>query len=372
MGTQRALALEPEVEATDPNAPARRAAAGQAAGREVRQDQQRLERDAVERLVRRLQQLKRELQGVIAGAATPFRRFTAQSLIAEIDRLIQDARGDITAPVQGVFNRALSLGAASVDQSIIGARISLTTAPSLDPELVTNAFALTADLLSEPMQQFRNQVVQRVRRAAVAGESGFAQMRELASSIDAAGLDNAMFRAERIVRTEMSRVLNQATFDRMADLADKLPFIRKGWRHSRDSRVRLGHREAGETYARGQGIPVRERFQVTVYRELPGKSPVRLGMATLRFPVDPETEPAGRIAAGATIMCRCGAFLDFALEDLRSFTTARTQIQAPEFPRGSAPLAPEPARPSRRPKPATPANTNVRIRRQPGPGGTGL
>jgi len=356
MLTRGNLALAPAYEASDPNSPARRAAAGASAGREVQRSALGLERDVVQRLLARLQQLKRELQGVLASAgASQFRRFTASSLILDIDRLIAEAQADLLAGTKAAFGQAQDLGASSADEPLRAARVALSRAPQLDRALATRAFDLTADLLSEPMQRFRNQLVQGVRRAAIAGEASFDELRKLAANIGDAGFDAAEFKAERMVRTELGRVLNESTFDRLLGLANQFPFLRKGWRSARDARVRQGHLEAAQTYARGHGIPVRDRFRINVHSEAPGKPPKLLGVALLRFPIDPDATPAGRLAAGATIMCRCGAFVDFNLDELRAFSTSRSRVTPEPSPAvvGEPPVVPRPApRPPRPPRSA--------------------
>jgi hypothetical protein len=348
------------LEAADPNAPARRAADGAAAGEDVFADRETLERDATQVLLRRLQQLKGELQGVMAAAASSeFRKFTASSLIAQIDRLIGEARGDIIRQARSAFTHASDLGDATVTEPLRGARIAIGAAPALDRSLVTHAFDNTVDLLSSDMQQFRNQIVRGVRRAALAGESSFDQIHKLAGSIDAAGFDGAAFKAERAIRTELGRVLNGSTYDRLVSLADTLPFLRKGWRATRDGRTRRGHIEAAKTYTRGHGIPVTEPFKVNAYSEFPGHLAKKIGVATLRFPIDPDATPAGRIAAASTIMCRCNAFVDFDLAELQAFSTGRSKAVSPGMPGFAEPpidksAAPTSPPPSTAPAPAQP------------------
>lgn len=330
----------------------RRAALGLAAGREVQADANSLDGAAVQTLMTRLAQLKRELAGVIAAGGTEFRRYTAQTLIAEVDRLIAAATQDVHSAARPLLTQANALGVAAAEEPIKAARIAVTPAPALDADLVTAAFDLTGDLLTVPMQQFRQQVVGRIRSAATTGASnGYV---ELAQNIGSAGFDAAAFKAERIVRTEMARVLNTATYGRLEGLARSMPFLRKGWRATRDGRTRQGHREAGQTYARGKGtIPIAEPFKVNVYQELPGKSPKLLGVALLRFPVDPNATPAGRIAAGATIMCRCNAFVDFDLQELRTFATSRSQgikVDDTPAPKPVVPLVPKAPKAPRKPK----------------------
>jgi hypothetical protein len=353
------------LEASDPDGADRRSAAGAAAGREVATSANALERAAVDELLKRLGRLKREIQGAIVNATgDSFRAFTGASLIAEIDHLVAQATAELTSGrARTVLNQAVDLGTASVDNPLAGARVAVGATPKLDRVLVTHAFDTQADLLTAAMQQFRNQVVAGVRRAAVAGASSFDELRKLAGSIDRAGFDGAAFKAERIVRTELGRVLQGASFDRMAQLTDSLPFLRKGWRATKDGRTRQGHVEAGSAYSRGHGIPVKDPFRINVYREFPGKPAGPLiGVAKLMFPVDPAATPAGRIAAGATIMCRCNLFTDFDLEDLSAFATGRSRaVTNPGVPGFAEPpiARPTPAAPPQR----TAAETRAELTR---------
>ncbi len=317
-------------EAADPDSPARRAAAGIKAGREALKSATVLERRLVADLLARLQRLRRELQGAISSATvTEFGRFTRSSLIAQLDVLIAEAKTDLIALSTTGYRSALDVGTAAAIQPLQAARVlnysTASAVPGLDRPLVQNAIDLTGDLLSEPMQQFRNRLVARVRSAAVAGESSTTQIRSLSGMIDAAGFDDAAYKAERMVRTELGRVLSGATFDRLAALFEEMPFLRKGWRRTRDNRTRLGHIEAGANYPRGRGIPINRPFEVNVYQESKTKPPKLIGVCSLMYPLDPEATPEGRIAAGCTILCRCNAFVDFDLADLRSFSTSRSR-----------------------------------------------
>lgn len=282
------------------------------ASREIRTDRNREEREAIARLLTRLRVLRRELRAVLVSAATDFRKSQASTLIGEVDELIQQAERDIATSARRSYQRAFDLGASHADDPIRAAQLIVTTSPRVDPVLVEVAFENTVDLLSEHMRQFRNRIAVQVRRLATIGSSFPDQMANLARELDANGIANAEFSAERILRTELSRVFNSATFERLNDLASRMPFLRKIWIRTADHRTRPTHVSAGGTYARGKGIPIPMRFSV--------------GKATLRFPVDPLAEPSGRASAEETIMCRCNSAVDFELNELRASTAARVSI----------------------------------------------
>lgn len=324
----------PLLEATDDVSKRRNAA--WAAGGEVRDDYRTVEANAAGLLVKRLEQLKRELTTSLV-AASDFRRFQINALLADVDRLLEQTRIEMLQIGREAYTAGAELGTAHAEEPIKAAGFTVTLPSGLDPVLVTHAFDNTADLLTESVQQFRTRIATNVRRIAVAG-AGFSDgMLELARGLDAAGLDNAAYRAERIVRTELGRTFNGATFARMLELSERVPAMRKIWIRTRDGRTRDTHQDAGRRYARGNGIEIAKPFAV--------------GAVLMRFPIDPLAEPPGKQAARETIMCRCNAATDFDPVALAADATARVRLAlgGPVLP------TPEPApQPAPAPKPKAP------------------
>ena len=332
----------------------RRAQRAAAAAREILRDKNGLERATVQQLLTRLQTLRTSLLARVmgeAGGVTDFRRFTAAALIADVDDLIAGSTQALGQIAERSIERSADLGEQHADQPIRAAQLTIRPGmPGLDRRVITAAFDNTADLLTPPMQQFRGAIVQGIRRVATAGDNRMTEINRLRDQIAGAGFNGAAFKAERIIRTEVNRVFSMANYERMVGLSKDFPFLRKGWRASRDNRVRQGHREAHQTYARGQGIPIEDRFQIKVYNERPGKAPVLQGTAQLRFPVDPDAQPEGKLAAGATIMCRCGSFVDFDIAEFGKFSQAKISTALQGIQRGPAPPPePPPAKPKRLP-----------------------
>lgn len=299
----------PLLEATDDVS--RRRNAAWAAGGEVRSDFRDAEETATGLLVGRLEHLKRELTVSLVGASD-FRRFQLNALLADVDRLLEAARRELLEIARQAYNQGAVLGTAHADQPIEAAGLKVTLPSGLDSVLVTHAFDNTADLLTETMQQFRARVTTNVRRIAVAGDGFASGMLELSRDIGMAGLDNAAYRAERIIRTELGRTFNGATFERLLELASRVSALRKIWIRTRDERTRDTHADAGVRYARGRGIAIAELFSV--------------GSVRMRFPIDPQATPPGKRAARETIMCRCNAATDFDPIALAADTTARVRL----------------------------------------------
>lgn len=332
------------------------------AGADVLKSQRAAERQALSALLTRFATLKRSLQNRLLSKVTDFKRFNLTALLADVDRMIGDTESALARLAAEELQRSAERGEAAVNEPARSVGIVVAPAlPGLDADLVTATFGNTVDLLSIPMKQFGADVKAGIRRVALAGDNKFEELQRLRDKIGGAGFDDAQFKAERIIRTEIGRVFNAAQFDRMNALAANFPFLRKGWRSTKDGRTRTGHREAGTLYARGQGIKIADVFQVKVYDERDGKAPKLIGTASLRFPLDPNAQPSGKIAAGATIMCRCNGFVDFNPAELSAYNAGRVSTAVRGVMPPSAPVpVPQPA-PAPAPLPQPPKPKRVRI-----------
>lgn len=338
---------------------ARALAKAAAAAGDILTDYRSADKATITRIHNYLGDLKRALTYRLMGGGqglTSFKRASLSDLLADTDRLIAQTQRQLEAFAEDALGVAGDLGTIYATAPINGAGLTVQAAlPGLDVDLVNASFETTVGLLSPAMRQYADKVKQAVKRVTLAGEGQFDEIRKLSQVIGDGG-DVAQFKAERIIRTEVGRVFGEATYARGLDLAKEFPFLRKGWRASKDNRTRKGHVEAGAIYVRGEGsIPFRQKFQVRVYDERPGKSPTLLGVVAMRFPIDPEATPAGRLAAGATIMCRCNAFIDFDPVGYREHSRqAIRDILKPVAPPPPPDPAPPPPAPTPPPAPPPP------------------
>lgn len=310
-----------------------------------------MERDTMRQVLTRMLKVRDALrQRLLAGTGsmTDFKRWNLQALSAEVDRLIADVTRDLADLANQGYKSAAGQGQDYAAEPVRAARLNIIQAtPGADGQLVQAAFGNTVDLLTLPMQQFGTDVKVALRRVATAGENKFEELQRLRDKIGGQGFSNAQYRAERIIRTEINRVFNESTFQRLVSLGKEFPFLRKGWRYTKDSRTRNGHREAGQQYGRGSGIPIADLFVVNVYSGgRPGQAVKKIGVATMRFPVDPQAQPAGRLAAAATIMCRCNAFVDFDVADYAKYAAGKLANTGMVVPKPAPVPAPKPAPPA--------------------------
>lgn len=358
---------DPRLEAAAAVPVARRIGRAHRAAVDVVRDFHRLELETVRAIVAQLAELRRELLARLSAG------LVAQTSVAAADALARDAGALIAAATRQLaqlarrpYATAVALGHQAAEDPIRALQVDLpprlleargarpvtirqpATFRGVDDILIRHAEDNTTDLLSPPMQAFAGDVRAAIRRVTTAGAGRMEEIQRLQRKIADDGIPNAAYGAERIIRTEAGRVFGASTFARLEDMARTFAFLKKAWKATADSRTRLGHREAGATYGRGNGIPIAEKFAIPVYDER-GKLPKRLGVVELRYPIDPQATPAGRLAASATILCRCHAVVD--VDPTRFADFARAQVQ---FALGSpAPLpvpAPLPAPPPGPPK----------------------
>lgn len=343
----------------------RRVAAAGAAGADVRKDRNALERQAVQDILKYLGDLKKALTHRLltgAGSLTDFKRFTLQALLADTDRLIADAQRRLAMMTERLIQNAADLGDSHAEEPLVAAKLDVQRSlPGLDQTVIQATFGNTVKLLTPPMAQFADDAKRAIRAVALAGDNKFEAIQKLRDRIAGQGMAAAQYKAERIIRTELGRTFNEATYQRLVALSAQYPFLKKVWRATKDNRTRQGHREAGQAYARGRGVDIKGAFVVNVYDERPGKSPVLQGKVAMRFPVDPLAVPQGKLAASATIMCRCNAAIDFDMADFRQYTRNQVSLglggiqpPAPPIPPPVPPAIPKPVPVPTPRKPRTP------------------
>lgn len=310
--------IAPELVEGKTTSVAQRRASAWSAGREVRQSQRNEERVTVGSVFSTFDDLEGDLQRAFVNAADPA-HFQTAALMVVVDRLVADAERTVLTLARGGYQHAVDLGAAATMHAVASAGFTMHEAgPGVsvdfpwkgDPAVANLSFDNSVDLLSDAMRQFRTQISTSVRRVATFKDGFSDEMLKLARTIRAAGMDGAEFKAERIIRTELSRSFNTASFDKMAALGGRIEAMRKIWIRTGDSRTRQTHVAAGNTYGRGSGIPTSALFHV--------------GAALLRFPVDPSGTGAG--VARETIMCRCNNAVDFDELELGASTAQKISV----------------------------------------------
>jgi hypothetical protein len=275
------------------------------------------ENDTINLLLARLQMTRKDLlqalgQYFLGGGQRAFSfdpmvysEAHLRALLTQVDRIVAEQTQQMAQNLRPAYQMAAELGAAHVSEPVASLGLVARGLPGLSAPLVMAAYDNTVDLLSDAMQQFRTQIVTKIRGVALGGvgpASKTGAIAALRTAISGAGFDQAAYRAERIVRTEVSRVFQGASYDSL--VATNQPALRKGWRAVNDKRTRETHSEAHDRYY-SHPIALDESFQV--------------GNVKLRFPLDPAGEGETKDLASETINCRCSLVTDV---DVEQFTAA--------------------------------------------------
>ena len=196
-----------------------------------------------------------------------------QAIMAEVDEQLARFQPQAIQAIAGGSQQAFANGAAVVDKVIADTPLILKM-PVLGEKLLDQAAAFNADLVTNLTGEIRAKINTEVQL----GVLGAKNPADIRKAIGTNLKDKSIFktiadRAETITRTEVGRVYSMATDERMKQVAEIEPGVRKFWIATPGPRTRDSHVAAGNKYTEDNPIPVDEYFVV--------------GGAKLRFPRDP-------------------------------------------------------------------------------------
>lgn len=239
----------------------------------------RLERDTLRAMVAALRELRRALSAELA--AGEFADWRLRELTRTLDQLMASVEAAMRQAAQGGVVSAASLGAASVVEPLTAAGVTVRFfAPT--PQQVQVLSDFSADLIGGITAEVRRSINAQLRLGALGGSTPHQVMQQVTRIL---GLSprhpgGAAYRAERIVRTELTRVYNVAAHGAMGEVEG----AGKRWIATGDERTRTTHLQA---------------HLATLENPIPVDQPYRVGGSLLQYPGD----PAG--SAEETINCRC-------------------------------------------------------------------
>jgi hypothetical protein len=248
----------------------------------------RLEEATARKMVKELKDYRSRLAERVASAGG-FQARRLADLQAAVDRLTDRLEEELAKDLVGGLKAGWRIGttAGTSAGSALGVSIG---GFGLTADLVSSMQALAAERILDMSDDLRSRVNNSIMRGVLGEKSPFevvAMIRDDIGGPDDKG--QALWRAERIARTEVGRVQSAAQQGRFATIDRRAPgTMGKVWINSKDARVRDSHREAGRRYRVGGDpgpIPVGESFIV--------------GGAALRYPLDPNGPP------DEVIECRC-------------------------------------------------------------------
>lgn len=247
-----------------------------------------LEDQTIKDMIGLLRDLRAHIVAEI-GTLTDWSAFRLEQSQQNIDTLISRFEQQLNARLQGSFTGAYQTGAASAVDPFRAAGIANVFFQPSTAQLNV-IINYSARLVKAITEDLRARIDTQLRLAVLGGRSPLDAMKAVTTEIGITGratgkqiVGGVGYRAERIVRTEMARAYNLATYSQQQEAADRIPGLTKSWVATADSRTRQSHLEAHRRYQ--DPIPVEEYFEV--------------GDSLLLYPGDPNGE------AKETINCRC-------------------------------------------------------------------
>lgn len=211
--------------------------------RRILREQDGLEERAARALVGLLTDARRRLAEQLGNLPTDSRSAPAlrQVLAASTDALVR-LGGQVRASLAGSVRDAMALGVEFAETVLGGAEPAVPF--GFSDELLRNVAEYHAGLVTGLTDSVRNAVTREVQLGILAGTDGREIVRKIvASGVEAVGpFPTAENRADTIVRTEVNRLGNVATWERYQDAATRIETLTKSWLSAGDNRVRPEHR----------------------------------------------------------------------------------------------------------------------------------
>ncbi len=240
-----------------------------------------LEDDTIRDMVDLLRELRIHITAEI-GTLTDWSIFRLQQTTANIDRMIGQFEQQLNTRLSGSFTGAYQNGAASAIDPFRAAGISNMFFQPTTSQLnvIVN---YSARLVRQITEQMRAKIDTQLRLAVLGGKSPLDAMKAInvQFGLSERGTGRQIvggvgYNAERVVRTEMGRAYNLATYSQAEEAASRIEGLTKSWVATADARTRTSHLEAHRRYA-DNPIDATEPFIV--------------GGEELRYPGDPNGSP---------------------------------------------------------------------------------
>lgn len=256
-----------------------------------------LEDQTIKRMLVMLRDLRARIAAQIAtaGGWEPWR---LRNLRAGIEDVIAQFQAQLNAELRASFQDTLVAGGESAVKPFEAAGISggisgVFFRPSTAQVNVMLDFS--ARLVKQISDEVRGKIDQAVRLSVLGEKSPFQAMKDITSELykqpqgkiptGKEVVGGIAGRAEKVVRTEMQRAFNLATYSQQLETAKRIPGITKGWQATADRRTRPTHLRAHIRY-KDNPIPIAEKFVV--------------GTSRMLYPLDPN----GDIKEVAGCRCR--------------------------------------------------------------------
>lgn len=256
----------------------------------------RLDDTTLRRIIAMLQDLRRDIALTILDNPSSFEIWRLTDLKRSIEDSIARFQSRATGELAQALQDAGRLGIEMVDSPLTAAGIGVSF-NTIAPQIANVAADFSAMLITNISDQLRGAIDTQLRLAILGTHTPFQLMKSITQAMGINAYDGVWgarrrpdvvrgvaARAETIVRTELSRALNLASYSRAQQVAEQIPGMQRVWIASADERTRQAHLQAHiDTHRQPIGI----------------SEPFIVDGEPLRMPGDPMGKP------GNTINCRC-------------------------------------------------------------------
>lgn len=213
----------------------------------------------------------------LSGNPTEWQTWQQRKLKAEIERVMREMGVRSEVLVTDVANRTWQAGIELIDKPLQAASIDFVgVAPVLNMQQLEAIRTFMVDKIKDVASDAAKAIGQQLGLAVM----GAIDLRKLRSEVSKRLTDNADYRAQQIVQTELGRLYGVSSQARMEQASSYVPELKKQWRKSNRRVPRLSHAAANN-----QVQPVNKPFMI--------------GTVPMMHPHDPKA-PASEV-----IKCGC-------------------------------------------------------------------
>ena len=235
-------------------------------------------------ILRQLKEAEQQIALVLAQQPEDASRWRLQNLQREVRRAMDEFSGDVRPVVQRGLGAAWTAGEQLVDAPLAAARLAVEGVQAINTRALEAMREFLTDKIKDIGVEAANRINTQLGLVVLGGQTPGAAI----SAVQTILGEETRERATTIVRTELNRAFSAAAQERLAEVAQRVPGMRKEWRRSGKQHARLNHAAID-----GQVRDWNKPFTVQ------GKEGKKV---ELMYPLDPKAPPGETINCGCTML----------------------------------------------------------------------
>lgn len=245
-------------------------------GRQLRKRKE-LQEELYQQIEQLIKAAELEIMAQLSSNPSEWQTWQLRKLKSEVDRLMRDLGLQSEVLVNDSANRAWQAGIDLIDKPLQAAAVEVVgVLPAINTQQLEAIRYFMVDKIKDITSDAAKAIGQQLGLAAM----GALDLNKLRESIAKRLTDNADYRAQQVIQTELGRLYGVSTQARMEQAAEHVPALKKMWRKSNRRVPRLSHAAANN-----QVRPVDKPFMI--------------GTTEMMHPHDPKA-PASEV-----IKCGC-------------------------------------------------------------------